>query len=307
MTVPWGRGTSFAPVPSMESSTRAPSAAEPRPSTFTRGRRRAYRLATARWRALPDAIIIGGQKCGTTSLFHYLRQHPQLVASYAKEVHYFDGGATPDRDDYGRGERWYRSSFPMQSSVQPGQVVFEGSPRYLFDPDVPPRIAELLPGSRLVVLLRHPTDRAISHYYHVRQRGQEPLELPAALAAEEARLADPDPRTRRANAVYHSYQARGRYAEQLRRYLEHFDREQLLVVQSERLFTEPEQVLGEVHRFLGVDPGFETPDLRRWNVGALHKDVGLDTYQQLDEHFAPHNEDLYELLGVRYDWVTRRA
>jgi hypothetical protein len=291
----------------MESPTTAPSAAEPRPSTFARARRRAYRLATARWRALPDAIIIGGQKCGTTSLFHYLRQHPQLVPSYAKEVHYFDGGTTPDRDDHARGERWYRSYFPMQSSVQADQLVFEGSPRYLFDPDVPDRIAGLLPGCKLVVLLRHPTDRAISHYYHVRQRGQEPLELPEALAAEEDRLADPDPRTRRANAVYHSYKARGRYAEQLRRYLERFPRQQLLVLQSELLFTEPEQVLDRVHRFLGVDPGFETPDLRRWNVGALHKDVGLDTYRSLDEHFAPHNEDLYDLLGERYDWVTRRA
>ena len=291
----------------MEASTRAPSAAEPRPSTFTRARRRAYRLATARWRALPDAIIIGGQKCGTTSLFHYLRQHPELVPSYAKEVHYFDGGTTPDRDDHARGERWYRSYFPMQSAVAPGQVVFEGSPRYLYDPDAPGRMHDLLPGCKLVVLLRHPTDRAISHYYHVRQRGQEPLELPEALAAEDARLDHPDPAVRRANAVYHSYKARGRYAEQLRRYLERFPREQLLILQSELLFTEPEKVLDEVHRFLGVDPGFETPDLRRWNVGALHKDVSLDTYRELDEHFAPANEDLYDLLGTRYDWVTRRV
>lgn len=268
---------------------------------------RAHRWLTAPWRSLPDAIILGAQKSGTTSLFHYLSQHPQLVTSFTKEVHYFDGGRTTDDAFERRGVSWYRSNFPLTRSVPPGSVVFEASPLYLFHPHAPERIRRLLPHAKFIALLRDPTDRAISHYHHERHRGHEPLELRDALAAEEERLRPTgDARHDRYEAIHHSYRARGHYLQQLEPYWAQFPAEQVIVLPSERLFTEPAALLDEIHRFLDVEP-FATPDLRARNVGAPRDEADPDVYDELDAHFAPSNEALFARLGQRYPWGADRA
>ena len=98
---------------------------------------RPYRQATWRSRALPDFIIIGAMKSGTSSLFAYLGQHPQLFPSSKKEVHFFDGGASADVDNYVKEQAWYRAHFPLRKHMSTDSKTFEASPLYIFNPLAP--------------------------------------------------------------------------------------------------------------------------------------------------------------------------
>lgn len=262
-----------------------------------------YRRATWRGRPLPDFIIIGAQKAGTSSLFAYLSQHPQLLPSYTKEVHFFDGGLNHKVDNYRKGAPWYRAHFPARGAGARAKA-FEASPLYLFNPLAPGRMFGLIPEVKIIALLRNPTRRAISHYFHVRRRGQEPLPIYEALRAEEGRLAAVLGRGdyKSETFIRHSYKSRGLYREQLGRFLEHFPRRQLLVLCSEEFFGSPDATLRRVFEFVGVDAAFEVPDLRPRNTSSDRSEVEPKVYKYLDDYFRPHNKALYELLGEDYGW-----
>jgi hypothetical protein len=124
----------------------------------------AYRTATSRLRLLPNFIIIGSARSGTTSLYNYLVQHPGIAPALRKEVHFFDY-------NYQRGCSWYQGQFPthpymhyMQTIHRQAMITGEASPYYLFHPYVPQRVAQLLPEIKLIALLRNPIERAFSHY-----------------------------------------------------------------------------------------------------------------------------------------------
>jgi hypothetical protein len=183
-------------------------------------------------------------------------------------------------------------------------LAFEASPRYLFHPSVPERVARDLPGVRIVALLRDPTERAISHYFHSRSKGREPLPIKQALAAESQRLApawnSADYKER--SFHYHSYKARGEYAGQIERWLRFFPRSQFLFIKSEALFASPRAQVGRVLDFLGVDPGSDGLDYSARNIGESREPVESALRQSLDRHFAEHNAQLVDLLGPEFDW-----
>lgn len=245
---------------------------------------------------LPNALIIGAQKGGTSSLHYYLSQHPDVSVSSKKEVHFFDGGHTPRVDTYAKGLGWYAAFFPESEA----RIRLESTPSYLFDPLAPARIKNDLPDVRLIALLRNPIDRAISQYFHnLRKPGREPLSLADALNQEEARLRGADLRS---TAFRHySYQARGRYAEQLRRYFDLFDRRRLLILQSERFFRNPAEQLERVYDFLGLAQA-AGPDLTPRNASNNTEAATPDIVALLRSSFAPLNDELFDLLGQRFDW-----
>ena len=189
--------------------------------------------------SLPHFLGLGTQKGGTTTLFQLLRQHPQVYLPTCKEVHYFDLNAEA-------GESWYRSHF---KNATPGQKCGEITPFYLFHPDAPRRIQQLLPDARMIVLLRHPVDRAISQLFHTKRLGLEPLQPADALQAEASRLASGDP----ISLQEHSYVSRSRYLEQLERYEELFPSHQLLLMRSEDLFRETLTAWKRLQQFLELE------------------------------------------------------
>jgi hypothetical protein len=269
------------------------------------------RMCLRQWqpRVLPDFIIIGAQKSGTSSLYRYLAQHPQVRESTVKEVHYFDGGLEDGIDTYALGPRWYKAHFPLASEMAPGQVAYEASPLYLLHPLAAARIAGLMPQAKLVAILRNPTDRALSHYFHnvrnnPKRRFQEDLGPGEAMAAEDGRLAQVLARGDYKSEAYraYTYKARGRYLEQLERYQAHFPTENLLVLRAEDLFEDPAGLMGGLCDFLGLDRPKGGGDFRAANVGSNREEVDPEVRAELDAYFAPMNRALNAALGRDFGW-----
>lgn len=236
--------------------------------------------------ALPDFLVIGAMKAGTTFLFAALAAHPHVIRSRRREIHFFGSR-------FRRGESWYRTHFPTGFELRRYRAITgEGSTSYLANPDSPVRIRSLLPAVRMVALLRDPVDRAISNYFHEQRTGRETLPIADAFAAS-------------GRPGHLAYQRRGLYAEQLARYYELFPRDQLLVLKSETLFAEPKRVIDRVYQFLDLDPSLCARDYTPRNLGGYDPgQVPASVYEELTGFYAPHNERLYEMVGE--DWGWRR-
>jgi len=264
-----------------------------------------FRLATASRRVLPDFLIIGTMKGGTTSLYDYLCQHPSVVSAYRKEVHFFDM-------HYTRGTRWYRANFPTHGELSMhgrGAVTGEATPYYLFHPAGPTRLSRLLPEAKLIAVLRNPVDRAVSHYFHSVRTGMESRPIEHALRYDQPIL-----KSESAKLMVDGYEsdkhrmwsyiARGHYADQLEAYLQVYPREQLLVLRSEDLFSVPQSAVDQTTRFLGLeDMRLHHKEVR--NEGTYSKSddpLSAPLRQQLTDYFRPHNTRLSELLGQDFVW-----
>ena len=258
----------------------------------------AYGWVTSPFRPLPDFLVLGAQKAGTTALYEYLRRHPQISGPSWKEVSFFDR-------HWARGESWYRGNFPNVARTR-GKHVGEASPSYVFHPLAPRRVQEVVPEARLIVLVRNPVDRALSQYNHEVALGREPLPFEEALDAEEERLRGEqermaaDPRYFSREWWSHTYKARGRYAEQLERWLAVFPREQLLVLPSDDLGSEPARAHAQVLEFLGASP--QRLDSYPRVYEREYEPMKAETRERLAAEFEEPNRRLYELLGRDLGW-----
>ncbi len=204
----------------------------------------------------PDFLIIGGQRCGTATLFDALMAHPRVAAPPRREIHYFDLR-------YWRGRRWYHNQFRRE----PGQVSGESSPYYLFHPRVPARVAADLPDVRIIALLRDPIERAWSHHQLNLATGRDDLPFLAALGAESDRLAGLSPphwpRRRQPHRDF-SYAARGHYRPQLDRWRDAIGGEAMLVLRSTDLFEDPARTHRRILNHIGLAPAsLPTPHRHR--------------------------------------------
>lgn len=249
------------------------------------GERRRARSRRARHRgggALPNLIVVGGLKCGTTSLHHYLGLHPQIGMSRPKELNFF-----VEELSWPLGVGWYASHFREADAVRG-----ESSPHYTNEPrfrGVAERMAELVPDARLIYMVRDPVDRALSHYLHNAAGGYETRPPGEALAAADS-----------------AYVHRGLYAMQLRPYLERFPRERIETVTREELRDRREATMRRLFGFLGVDEGFASPQFaREWETGggkgsgrfqALDRAVRLPGLRALDRRFDRLPESLRWLV-----------
>jgi Sulfotransferase domain len=270
----------------------------------------AWGIATSPLRPLPNFLIIGAQRAGTTSLYHYLVAHPAVApAMPSKGVHYFD-------TEYGRTLRWYRGHFASIVASAYTRVRWrmpllrgEASPYYLFHPDVQRRVAAVLPDAKLIVLLRNPVERAYSQHAQEVARGFETLSFEEALDRESERLEGEaerllaDPGYSSFAHQHHSYLARGLYYKQLERWQQCFPRDQFYVAAYERFVAEPEVVLAELHRFLGIEPR-PLVSYRPYNVRE-RVPMRSETRQRLENYFAEPNRQLFDYLGVDFGWNAR--
>jgi Sulfotransferase domain len=274
---------------------------------------------TSQMRLLPDFLIIGGQRCGTTSLYFYLTELPGIARALNKEVHFYD-------DHFKEGLGWYRAQFPysflkyyIKSVRKEHFITGESSPYYLFHPLISSRLAEVTPHAKLIVLLRNPIDRAYSHHWLVTEEGHETLPFEEAIKREEERLAGEtekllaDENYESFNHRHFSYLARGIYVDQLKRWMQCFPREQFLILQSEQFYKNTAAVLKQTLDFLGIPGGTLFTDNKEFKQYREPNKKGYQNIQKppkldpkvreyLVEYFRPHNARLYELLGQDFGW-----
>ncbi len=238
--------------------------------------------------SLPDFVIIGAPKCGTTFLYHLLSKHPHVEPGAFKEVHYFDLF-------FDKGTEWYRQCFPSPLLKNGRRTITgEATPGYLSFPEAPERMAGVIPRARLIALLRNPVERTYSayHYFSVRHgRGKRTFE-----ETIETRL------NRLPNKALILRQSI--YVDDLLRWTRFFGDEQMLVLKSEDFFEHPQENLNHDLDFLDL-PGWElsAAELRdKTNKGGYEQKMEATTRRRLEDYFEPHNRRLYEFLGVDFGW-----
>lgn len=187
--------------------------------------------------SLPTFVHIGPGRAGTTMLYRAFEEHPEICMAKIKETNYFTFESH-------RGEDWYRSLF---GHCGPAQVIGEVSNLYIYDPQVPARMAELLPEVKLITVLRNPFDRLRSAYLLRKSRG----EIDSDISLETAVDRYPDLITD------------NRYGEQLRRFLRYFPRHNVLIGFFDNLTRDAQEFIGTVFAFLGVDESFVPESIHR--------------------------------------------
>jgi hypothetical protein len=270
-----------------------------------------YRGLTAPVRLLPDFLIIGTQRGGTTSLFHYLQIHPCINPAVNKDLHFFDR-------KYSKGLAWYRGHFPTAIEKYYSQrlhgrtfLTGEASPSYLFYPHAPRRVAKALPQVKLIVMLRNPVSRAYSQYNHAVELGHETLTFEEAIQSEEERVAREQKKILEDEYYYsedykhRSYLTKGIYVDQLQSWMGLFPEGQFLILKSEEFYARPAAVFKRVLTFLGV-PGteleMEQKEYKNYNNNVYSAKMEPEMRKRLVEYFRPHNARLYDFLGIDFDW-----
>ncbi|GAB4234754.1 MAG: hypothetical protein Kow0049_18840 [Stanieria sp.] len=243
----------------------------------------------------PKFVIIGSMRCGTTSLYEYLTFHPQFVPALKKEVKFFNF-------NFDAGKEWYLAHFPAIAEGK-NYVTGEGSPDHLYYPEVAPRILELFPDMKLIVMLRNPIDRSISQYYHWRKVGAEFRSLKDAIADEIElikKMSQPSfdgnlSRKGNSGCLLESV-----YIYFLEQWMSIIPKEKFLILKSEDFYQNTPATLNQVFDFIGL-PNYQLKDYKTYNAGS-YSDIDPEMHQLLAECFQPHNQRLEEFLGMKFDW-----
>jgi len=269
--------------------------------------RQQFRELTGSFRILPDFLIIGAQRSGTSSLYKYMIQHPCIHAALEKEVDFFTTYFSNDIS-------WYKARFPtnlyrkyFNQFMRGSLLVGEASPYYLSYPHTARRVSQLRPNIKLIAILRNPVDRAYSHYNHVRFLGlEENISFKEALNKEEERIEGEleklktDDEYQSYNFRHLGYVARGIYVDQLTAWYKYFEREQIQILNTEEFRANSPQVYSEVLEFLGLSIWYPKNFL---SYNALkYPPMEPTIRQQLIDFYRPHNQRLYDLLGRTFNW-----
>ena len=239
---------------------------------------------------VPNFIIIGCQRCGTTSLYTYLAQHPQILTPIKKEMDFFSW-------HFDRGIDWYLAHFPP---MPPGEqfLTGEASPSYFDSREAPERLYSLFPEAKLIVLLRNPVDRAISQFYRLTGLNWEARSLDRVISDEIERLNQ--------NPEYiigeepGNYLARGRYIEFIKNWRTFFSQEQLLILKSEDFYAGAATTVKQVLEFLDL-PEYHLSEYQNANPGSYQR-VNESVRDRLSDYFRPYNQEVEEYLGRHFDW-----
>ena len=259
------------------------------------GKRHIHGLTSA-VRVLPDFLVIGVVRSGTTSLYHNLDQHPNIVKSAYDELGYFDS-------NFHLGLNWYRSMFPTKFHKKKiikkyGKfLTYDVTPFYIYNEMVPKRIHNVLPNIKLIAVLRNPVDRAYSNFHlSIRESGiTEPFEKIVEDEKKIIKNINKDNDEEYYKFVHDSMLARGFYAEQLERWYKIFPKEQILIIKSEELATETNKVMNEIFQFLGLKEYNITHVIKKNK--ADYVPMNKEIRKELIEYFKPYNEKLYSLIN----------
>lgn len=269
---------------------------------------RFVRNVSMHFRLLPDFLIIGYHKCGTTSLYNYLIQHPNIGKASRKEIQYFSMS-------FFRGDNWYRSHFPtmhtkknIEIKTNEKFITGEATPQYIYHPLSLERIQKTLPGVKLILLLRNPIDRAYSHYMHQKRSGNEKIEtFEEVIELDENRHKSMFENFKKNKIKEYNhkfflppYVSMGKYYLQVKKLLDTFSNKNILILELQELNDSPEEITNKTFNFLGVS-NKKNLNYRKENVGKYDK-INPNTRDKLIEFYKPYNFELEKLLGKKFDW-----
>ena len=259
---------------------------------------------TSGFRSLPKFFVIGGVRCGTTSLYHYLGQHNCIKQAAYDELGYFD-------DNFHLGLNWYRSLFPtkfMQKKIENQYkkfLTYDVTPFYIYNPLVVDRIFKFSPNVKIIAALRNPIDRAYSNFNNRLQQLNDTKTTFEDMVNNEMEIIKKKEKDTKddaflVNTFYELDLAKGFYAEQLRLWFEKFPKKNILLISSEDLSTDTNRIISEIFEFLEV-PKQEISDLTKQNKIKYPK-MRDSTREILIDFFKPYNEKLFDMIGKRFDW-----
>ena len=266
--------------------------------------KRHFYYLTSSFRVSPNFFVIGGVRCGTTSLYHYLGQHNCIKQAAYDELGYFD-------DNFHLGLNWYRSLFPtkfMQKKIESEYkkfLTYDVTPFYIYNPLVLDRIFKFSPNAKIIAVLRNPIDRAYSHYNNKMQAEGDTKTTFEEIVYSEIEKIENNENNQENNAFlvdefYELLLARGFYAKQLEFWFKKFPRKNILLISSEELATNTDKTISEIFEFLEV-PIQKISDLTKQNVIKYPK-MKDSTREILINFFKPYNEKLFGMLGRRFNW-----
>ena len=259
----------------------------------------------------PKYIIIGTQKGGTTSLYSYLIEHPNILPAFKKEIHFFD-------NNFYKGMRWYRKHFPIRFYYQFKKYIYnqnfitgEASPDYMFNPFAAKKVYSVLPNLKIIVLLRNPVDRAYSHYHMNLRRGFETLSFENSIKKSlelndkyKQRLLNSLIEKKKRDILFYpkySYLSRGKYIEQIKTWFENFPKDNILIIRSEDFYNNIPQTLKIVLKFLDIPYWDGQKEFGVYNSGSNPK-MNKKTRIFLINYFKPYNKSLNDYLGINFEW-----
>lgn len=267
-----------------------------------------YCFATGWLHTLPDYLIIGFAKCGTTSLHEYLIQHPSIFPPLGKEIDYFDRL-------YTRGLNWYKAKFPLKTKkffvknvMKKDFITGEATPRYMEHPHALMRIKNTIPNSKFIILVRNPIERAFSHYNMNLRNGYEYRSFEDAIKHEEKRIQGRYDKMEKNENFYSwdydlfAYLQHGIYIKRLKKWLEIFPKKQFLILQSEEFLEHPDSIYYQTLKFLNL-PKWEPTGYQLFKKREyIDKKIDPKIRKELQSYFQPFNEELYKLLGKNFRW-----
>ncbi|GAB4529360.1 MAG: hypothetical protein Tsb0014_11220 [Pleurocapsa sp.] len=241
----------------------------------------------------PDFIIMGAEKCGTSSLHNYLSYHPQILLPHKKEINFF-------RKNFDLGIDWYLSQFPTITDL-PDFITGESTPNYLRFPLVAKRIKEYFPQTKLILLLRNPVDRAISWHYHKVNTGLAKGDFAQTMEIEIKKLENFTEK----DFIKTTYKNPDNimssiYIYKIKAWFEFFARDSFLILKSEDLYDNPSHVMSQVFNFLNL-PNHELSEYHQINVGSYNA-VNPQIRKTLADYFKPYNRELEDYLQMQFNW-----
>ena len=241
----------------------------------------------------PDFIIIGAEKCGTSSLHNYLSYHPQVLLPHKKEINFF-------WKNFNLGTDWYLAQFPTITDL-PDLITGESTPNYLRFPVVAQRIKKCFPKTKLILLLRNPIDRAISWHYHKVNTGLATGDFTQALDLEMKKLENFSHQDFIDTSYTHPDNLLSSlYIYKVKAWLEVLDRESFLILKSEDLYQNPDRVMSQVFAFLGLSE-CKLSEYPKVNAGSYNS-VNADVRKTLAAYFKPYNQELEDYLQIKFNW-----
>ncbi|WP_338041652.1 sulfotransferase domain-containing protein [Lyngbya aestuarii] len=253
----------------------------------------------------PDFLILGTQKAGTTSLYNYLIQHSDVIKNNSfKEIHYFD-----EFPNYQRGFGWYLGYFPSKKQKE-NKLTLDATPEDLYFQHIPQLIKKDLGNIKMIAILRNPVYRAYSAWQMYHSFSKNPHTHLRNIADQRTFLEAIEEEQKGIKIEYpYDYINRGKYADQLKNYYKHFDKENLLILNFDQFKDDLDNLLNSICDFLSLEY-FSSEKLQefkeiKYNSGKYKVEKSeseLQGIQQLKDYFIPYNEELYNLLGYRYTW-----